>query len=231
MAAQSSGAGALADRVAMEPADHFRLSRAPHMKYKYLLADGAQTNGRALEYFRRGAEQTDSASTCAVANERESVCEAIRILYAPYAPPGKAPRPPGDPFGGTDQGDGYPPHFVPNGQRRSCGYSNRKPILADVRRSPRVPHDVQLAPVEGGSFSGGRPAVVRPQAAGPKRHSAEGPRTCGDAAQVDGSYPSGRRTFLGPLSEPQARECVQGFRAQAAPIAQPLPRQSIVPGG
>ena len=71
MAAQFSGAGAPAERVAMESVDHICLSRAPHMKYKYLLANGAHTKDRALEHFRREAIRTDSPLTRAVANGRE----------------------------------------------------------------------------------------------------------------------------------------------------------------
>ena len=40
--AQFSGAGAQAEKVAMESVDRIRLSRAPNMKYKYLLSRGAQ---------------------------------------------------------------------------------------------------------------------------------------------------------------------------------------------
>ena len=67
MAAQFSGARAPAERVAMGSADHICLSRAPHVKNKYLLANGAQTKDRALEYFRRVAIQTDGPLTRAVA--------------------------------------------------------------------------------------------------------------------------------------------------------------------
>ena len=47
------GAGAQAEKVAMESVDRIRLSRAPHMKYKYLLSGGVRTMDKALEYFRR----------------------------------------------------------------------------------------------------------------------------------------------------------------------------------
>ena len=42
MTAQFPGAGAQAGKVALESVDRFCLSRAPHMKYKYLLAGGAR---------------------------------------------------------------------------------------------------------------------------------------------------------------------------------------------
>ena len=61
----------------MESADRTRLSRAPHMKYKSLFSNGAQSMGRALEYFRRVAKQTDSASARAAAAEREFICDSI----------------------------------------------------------------------------------------------------------------------------------------------------------
>ena len=42
MTTQPSGAGTQAEKGAMESADRIRLSRAPHMGYKYLLPNGAQ---------------------------------------------------------------------------------------------------------------------------------------------------------------------------------------------
>ena len=50
MAAQFSGSGAQAEKVALESVDRIRLSRAPHMKYKYLLAGGARSMDKASEY-------------------------------------------------------------------------------------------------------------------------------------------------------------------------------------
>ena len=52
----------------MESAGRIRLSRAPHMKYKYLLGNGVRPMDEALEYFRRVAKQTDSPLLRAVAN-------------------------------------------------------------------------------------------------------------------------------------------------------------------
>ena len=49
--------------------------------------------GRALEYFRRVGQETDSELVRAVAQEREFVCEAIRISFTPYAPSGKGLAP------------------------------------------------------------------------------------------------------------------------------------------
>ena len=94
MAAQFSGVGTQAARVAAESADRIRLSPAPHMKYKYLLGNGVRTMAEALEYFRRVVRQTDSPPVRAVAFEREFICESTRILFAPHAPSGKRLAPP-----------------------------------------------------------------------------------------------------------------------------------------
>ena len=87
--AQLSGPGAQAEKVAMESVDRIRLSRAPHMTYKYLLANGAQYIDEASGYFRRVANQTDNSLVRAAANEREFICEAMRIPHTPYAPSAK----------------------------------------------------------------------------------------------------------------------------------------------
>ena len=78
----------------MEFADRILASRAPHMKYKFLLPTGAHSMGRALEHLRRVAKQTDDALARAVAAEREFICESIRASFAPYAVSGEglAPR-------------------------------------------------------------------------------------------------------------------------------------------
>ena len=94
MPAQFSGAGTQAEKVAMEPVDRIRLSRAPHMKYKYLLPNGVRAMDKAWEHFRRVAKQTDSPLARAVANECEYICEARRILSTPYFPPGQGLTPP-----------------------------------------------------------------------------------------------------------------------------------------
>ena len=93
--AQFSGAGEPAAPAAKESVDRFRLRRAPHMKYTYLLPNGAHPMSRALEYLRLVARQTDSASARAVAAERECICESIRVSYTPYAASGKGVAPPG----------------------------------------------------------------------------------------------------------------------------------------
>ena len=51
MTAQFPGVGTQAERVAMESADRICLSRAAHMKYKYLLGNGARATSEALGYF------------------------------------------------------------------------------------------------------------------------------------------------------------------------------------
>ena len=78
----------------MESVGRSRLSRAPHMRYKYLLPTGAQSMGKALEYFRRVAKEADSSRVRAVASEREFICETMRILFSPSAPPGTGWAPP-----------------------------------------------------------------------------------------------------------------------------------------
>ena len=49
---------------------------------------------KAAEYFRRVAKQSDDPLARAVASEREFICEAMRILFTPVAPPGKGLAPP-----------------------------------------------------------------------------------------------------------------------------------------
>ena len=101
--AQFSSAGAQAEKVAMESADRIRLSRAPHVTYKYLLSGGARSMEKALEYFRRVADQSDDPLVRAVASEREFICETMRIPFTPYAPPGKGLAPPSIRPGGLVQ--------------------------------------------------------------------------------------------------------------------------------
>ena len=95
MTAQFSGAGAAAERVAAESVDRFRLCRAPHVRCKLLAPDGAHSTGRALEYFRRVAEQTDSVLARAVAAGRELICEFIRALHTPHVASRKGLASPG----------------------------------------------------------------------------------------------------------------------------------------
>ena len=92
--AQFSGAGTQTEKVATESVDRIRLSRDPHMQNMYLSPNGAQLMDRALEYFRRVAKHTDSPLARAVANEREYICEATRVPFAPYAPSGAGLAPP-----------------------------------------------------------------------------------------------------------------------------------------
>ena len=78
----------------MGSADRPRLCPAPRIKYWYLLGNGVQYLGCASGYFRRVAKEADSAPVRAGAQEREFICEALRISYAPYAPPSKRLAPP-----------------------------------------------------------------------------------------------------------------------------------------
>ena len=52
MAAQFAGPNTQAEKVAMGSVDRIRSIRAPHMKYKSLLPNGAQSMDKALEYLR-----------------------------------------------------------------------------------------------------------------------------------------------------------------------------------
>ena len=61
--AQMCGSGTREEQVAMESVHRIRLSRAPRVKYEYLLSNGSQAMGRASEYSRRAASETDRAST------------------------------------------------------------------------------------------------------------------------------------------------------------------------
>ena len=94
MTAQMSGSGSQAEKVALESVDRLRLSRAPHMKFKFLLSGNVTSMDKALEYFRRVAKETDEELVRAVALEREFICEAMRVLFTPYAPSSKGLAPP-----------------------------------------------------------------------------------------------------------------------------------------
>ena len=54
--AQFPGAGTPAERVAMDSVDRIKLIRAPRMRYKFLLPNGAHNKGRTLGNFRRLAK-------------------------------------------------------------------------------------------------------------------------------------------------------------------------------
>ena len=60
------GSGTRAEQVASESVDRIRLSRAPYMKYKYLLSNRVRRMGLALQYFRRVAKETYSSAAQAV---------------------------------------------------------------------------------------------------------------------------------------------------------------------
>ena len=78
----------------MEAVGRIRLSLAPHMKYKYLLPNGAQYLDKASEYFCLVAKEADCSLVRVAANRREFVCESMRILFAPRVPSGKGLLPP-----------------------------------------------------------------------------------------------------------------------------------------
>ena len=133
--AQFSGSGSQAEKVALESVDRLRLSRAPHMKFKYLLSGGVQSMDKALEYFRRVAKESSDALVKAVAPEREFICEAMRVLFTPYAPSGKGLAPPRHASGSTGADVSRFSHDVPDGQGFGA-YGD--PVPARLRRVPRV---------------------------------------------------------------------------------------------
>ena len=62
----------------------------------------------AIGYFRRVAKRTDNSLVRAVARERKFICDAMRISYTPYAPPGKGLSPPAIRPGGLSKTLGAP---------------------------------------------------------------------------------------------------------------------------
>ena len=94
MTAQFAGARSQTEKVALESVDRICLSRAPQMEYKYLLAGGVRSTNKALEYSRHVAKQTGDPLARAVAGERGFICEFMRILFTPCAPPGTGLAPP-----------------------------------------------------------------------------------------------------------------------------------------
>ena len=71
---------------ALESVGRIRLSRASHMEIKSPLAPMVAPRGRALEFFRLVAKETDNSFAESLAGGRELSCEALRILFAPDAP-------------------------------------------------------------------------------------------------------------------------------------------------
>ena len=95
MSAQMCGPGIRAEHVTAESVDRICLSRAPHIHYRNLLSNGAQSLGRSWEYFRRVAKETGSALVRAVAQGRELIRESIRISFTSYGSPRQGLAPPG----------------------------------------------------------------------------------------------------------------------------------------
>ena len=73
VAAQVPGAETQSEMVAMEPTGRVRLSRAPHIRYRYLLSGGVRPMDKAIEYFRPEPKRTVIPPVRAVANVRESI--------------------------------------------------------------------------------------------------------------------------------------------------------------
>ena len=88
--------------VRLSVADRIRFCRAPHLKYKYLLAG----NATWLDHFRRVAEETRSPLVSAAAQERKFIFEALRISYTPHAPSGEGLAPPATRLGGLATASG-----------------------------------------------------------------------------------------------------------------------------
>ena len=86
MAARTRGAGSRAEQVAMLSIGRIRLNRAPKTKFEQLLGPDVPRRYRALEYFRRAANETDDVPARALANERKYLREAARLLFAAYFP-------------------------------------------------------------------------------------------------------------------------------------------------
>ena len=95
------------------------------MNYKYLSSSGAEASGRALEYFRRAGKETDSTLARAVAQAREFIFEAIRILYVPSS---KGPAPPA--IGPEGLVDAQSRRFGPSALYRE---RSRMPLVWKVR--------------------------------------------------------------------------------------------------
>ena len=125
-----SGAGAAAEHVAMDSVDRIHLSCATHMKSKFSLRNGAHALGRALEYFRRVAEETDSSSVRAGVNRCEFFRESARVLFTPYVAAGRGLRLPGSSPRRNVGRIGRPSHASPYGQGRSSGGG---PVVTCVR--------------------------------------------------------------------------------------------------
>ena len=67
MESQTCEAGSRDWQVALESVGRMRLSRAPHMEFKSLLAPTMAPRGRPLEYFRLVAKETDNTLVEALA--------------------------------------------------------------------------------------------------------------------------------------------------------------------
>ena len=93
LAARACGTGPRAGQVAVEPIGRIRLNRAPYMKFRLLFGPGIQGRDRALEFFRHVAKGTNDVVARTRAKERENICDAVRILFPPYAPDVEAAAP------------------------------------------------------------------------------------------------------------------------------------------
>ena len=94
MAAQTCGSGSLAELVALESVGRLRLSRAPHVEFKFLPGSGPSSIGRAVAYIRRVAKERGNFLAKALAQELEFTLEASRISCAPFFPRVRGAGPP-----------------------------------------------------------------------------------------------------------------------------------------
>lgn len=219
MSAEMCDSGTRAEQVAWKSVGRIRLSRAPRMMYKSLLDNGAQSTDRALEYYRRVAIETDSALVRAAAKDRECICEAIRISYAPHAPCGRGLPPAVIRREGLATASGIMrtlPRMVKDAVRagapflRVFGVRFAYPVKCNLPLSKAV-----VAPVAPGAFP--TPATVRPQRASkpddvgcaqfrtsspPKYESRWRPRGAPESSR--GCYSATSRQY-GELDEPRRR--------------------------
>ena len=78
----------------MESLENIGLNRAPHMRYREPLGSKAESMRRALAFFQKVTKGADNDLARSLALEREFICDAHRILFAPYQPAAKGSRPP-----------------------------------------------------------------------------------------------------------------------------------------
>ena len=81
--AQTCGAASRSGRVALGSIGRVRSNPSPHVKFKQCSGPDAQGVGRAAEYLRRVAKETDDGLARTSASQREHFREAPRALPTP----------------------------------------------------------------------------------------------------------------------------------------------------